>query len=78
MTDDQRIVSHFVRTLKIKNINMDSFDKAYQHEYEVLLGEVNSGNDNEHIRKTLKQYILRGISENLIPRNQGLSQILNL
>ena len=78
MTDDQRIVSHFVRTLKIKDINMDSFDKAYQHEYEVLLGEVNSGNDNEQIRKTLKQYILRGISENLIPRNQGLSQILNL
>ena len=78
LTDDQRIVSNFVRTLKIKNIDMDNFDKKYQHEYEVLIGEVNCGNSNEQIKKKLKQYILRGISENLIPRAQGLNQILNL
>ena len=78
LSDDQRIVSHFVRTLKIKNIDMDNFDKKYQHEYEVLLGEVNCGNSNEQIKKKLKQYILRGISENLIPIAQGLNQILNL
>ena len=78
LSDDQRIISNFVRTLKIPNINMDNFDKKYQHEYEVLLGEVRSGNDNEQIKKKLKQYILRGISENLIPRAQGLNQILNL
>ena len=78
LSDDQRIVSNFVRTLKIKNIDMDNFDKKYQHEYEVLIGEVNCGNSNEQIKKKLKQYILRGISENLIPRAQGLNQILNL
>ena len=78
LTDDQRIVSNFVRTLKIRDIDMDEFDKRYQHEYELLLGEVNSGNSNEKIKQQLKQYILRGISENLIPRTQGLNQILNL
>ena len=78
LTDDQRIVSNFVRTLKIRDIDMDEFDKRYQHEYELLLGEVNSGNSNDKIKQQLKQYILRGISENLIPRTQGLNQILNL
>ena len=78
MTDDQRIVSNFVRTLKIQNVDMDDFDRAYQHEYELLLGEVNSGNNNEKIKKQLKQYILRGINEKLIPRAQGLNQILEL
>ena len=78
LTDDQRIVSNFVRTLKIKNVDMDDFDRAYQHEYELLLGEVNSGNSNEKIKKQLKQYILRGINEKLIPRSQGLNQILEL
>ena len=78
MTDDQRIVSHFVRTLKIKDIDMDSFDKKYQHEYELLLGQVNSGNSNEKVKQQLKQYILRGISEGLIPRAHGLNQILHL
>ena len=78
MTDEQRIVSNFVRTLKIQNVDMDDFDRAYQHEYELLLGEVNSGNNNDKIKKQLKQYILRGINEKLIPRAQGLNQILEL
>ena len=77
-TDDQRIISTFVRTLKIPDINMDTFDKKYQREYEILLGEVNSGNSNEKVKIQLKQYILRGISENLIPRAFGLNQILHL
>ena len=78
LTDDQRIISTLVRTLKIPNINMDTFDKKYQREYEILLGEVNSGNSNEKVKIQLKQYILRGISENLIPRAFGLNQILHL
>ena len=74
MTDDQRIISTFVRTLKIPDINMDTFDKKYQREYEILLEEVNS----EKVKIQLKQYILRGISENLMPRAFGLNQILHL
>ena len=78
LTDDQRIISTFVRTLKIPDINMDNFDRKYQQEYELLLGQVNSGNSNEKVKQQLKQYILRGISENLIPRSFGLNQILHL
>ena len=78
MTNDQRLISTFVRTLKIPNINMNTFDKKYQKEYEFLLGEVNSGNSNEKMKMQLKQYILRGMSENFIPRAYGLNQILHL
>ena len=42
---------------------MDNFDRKYQHEYELLIGEVNSGNTNEKVKMQLKKYILRGISE---------------
>ena len=66
LTDDQRIISTFVRTLKIPDINMDNFDRKYQQEYELLLGQVNSGNSNEKVKQQLKQYILRGISENIL------------
>ena len=77
-TDDQRIIANLIKTLRIPDINMDVFNKKYQHEYEILLGQVNSGNTNEKVKLQLKKYILRGISENLIPRNQGLNQLLNL
>ena len=76
MTNGQRLISDFVRTLKIANINMNTFDKKYQKEYE--LGEVNSGNSNEKMKMQLKQFILRGMSENFIPRAYGLNQILHL
>ena len=77
-TDDQRIIANLIKTLRIPDINMDVFNKKYEHEYEILLGPVNSGNTNEKVKLQLKKYILRGISENLIPRNQGLNQLLNL
>ena len=78
LTDDQRIIANLIKTLRIPDINTDAFNKKYQHEHEILLGEVNSGNTNEKVKMQLKKYILRGISENLIPRNQGLNQLLNL
>ena len=34
---------------------MDTFDKKYQREYEILLGEVNSGNSNEKVKIQLIQ-----------------------
>ena len=75
---DQRIIANLIKTLRIPDINMDVFNKKYQHEYEILLGQLVSGNTNEKVKLQLKKYILRGISENLIPRNQGLNQLLNL
>jgi hypothetical protein len=76
--DDQRIVSNFVRVLKIPDIDMSEFDEAYQLHYEVLLGEINSGNNNPALKRELKEYILRAITENLIPKSQGLTKLFEL
>jgi hypothetical protein len=76
--DDQRIVSNFVRVLKIPDIDMSEFDTGYQLHYEVLLGQVNSGQNNPTIKKELKEYILRAITEGLIPKSQGLTKLFEL
>ena len=76
--DEKRLVSTFVRVMKIKGIDMKQFDADYQARYEVLLGEVNSGNDNPKIKQELKLYILRGINEALIPRQSGQLLLYNL
>jgi hypothetical protein len=76
--DDQRIVSNFVRVLKIPHIDMSEFDAGYQLHYEVLLGQVNSGQKNPAIKRELKEYVLRAITEGLIPQNQGLTKLFEL
>jgi hypothetical protein len=76
--DGQRLISTFVRVLKIDGIKMSEFDDAYQKNYDVLMGEVNAGNNNPKIKAELKLYILRGISENLIPKAQGQLMLYNL
>jgi hypothetical protein len=76
--DDQRIVSNFVRVLKIPDIDMTEFDEGYQLHYEVLLGEINSGNNNPALKRELKEYILRAITEGLIPKSQGLTKLFEL
>jgi hypothetical protein len=75
--DEQRLISTFVRTIKIP-IDFKEFDDAYQKNYDVLSGEVNAGNNNPKVKAELKLYILRGISENLIPKAQGQLMLYNL
>jgi hypothetical protein len=76
--DDQRIVSTFVRTMRIPDIDMKEFDEAYQKNYEILLGQVNSGQNNPLVKRELKEYILRAISEGLIPKSQGYNKLFEL
>jgi hypothetical protein len=77
-SDYQRIVSTFVRTLKIPDISMEEFNSAYQLHYEILLGQVNSGQKNPTVKKELKEYILRAITEGLIPKAQGYNKLFEL
>jgi hypothetical protein len=57
---------------------MSEFDAGYQLHYEVLLGEINSGNNNPALKRELKEYILRAITEGLIPKSQGLTKLFEL
>eukprot|EP00596_Hydrurales_sp_CCMP1899_P003055 CAMPEP_0119051558 /NCGR_PEP_ID=MMETSP1177-20130426/73133_1 /TAXON_ID=2985 /ORGANISM="Ochromonas sp, Strain CCMP1899" /LENGTH=81 /DNA_ID=CAMNT_0007030799 /DNA_START=376 /DNA_END=621 /DNA_ORIENTATION=+ len=77
-SDDQRIISTFVRMMKIPDIDMKVFDEAYQLNYEILLGQVNSGQNNPIVKREIKEYILRAISEGLIPKSQGYNKLFEL
>jgi hypothetical protein len=76
--DEQRLISTFVRVLKIPDISMAEFDKAFQDHFDVLKGEIMAGNSNEKVKQEYKQYIVRGMSEGLIPRAQGLNMIFSM
>jgi hypothetical protein len=76
--DDQRLISTFVRVLKIDGISMTEFDKAFQDHFDVLKGEIMAGNSNEKVKQEYKQYIVRGMSEGIIPRTQGLNMIFSM
>ncbi len=76
MTSD--LFQLFFRATNIPDIDMSEFDTAYQNHYEILVGEINSGNNNPTIKRELKEYILRAISEGLIPRAQGLTKLFEL
>jgi hypothetical protein len=76
--DEQRLISTFVRVLKIPDISMTEFDKAFQDHFDVLKGEIMAGNSNEKIKQEYKQYIVRGMSEGIIPRTQGLNMIFSM
>jgi hypothetical protein len=76
--DDQRIVSTFVRTMKIPNIDMREFNEAYNRHFQVLEGQLNAGQNSPSIKRELKAYYLRAIQENLIPKNQGYNKLFEL
>jgi hypothetical protein len=76
--DDQRLISTFVRVLKIDGISMTEFDRAFQDHFEVSKGEIMAGNSNVALKQEYKQYIVRGMAEGIIPRTQGLNMILSM
>jgi hypothetical protein len=43
---------------------MSEFDAGYQLHYEVLLGEINSGNNNPAFKTKLKEYIYEPLLSN--------------
>jgi hypothetical protein len=63
--DDQRIISNFVRVLKIPDIDMSEFDAGYQLHYEVLLGEINSGNNKTRIERILTESNYRRVDSKI-------------
>jgi hypothetical protein len=73
--DEQRIVSNFVNTTKI-DLDLSEFDEAYARRYQVLKGEIQSGNNSPIILKEFKQFVNRGLQENLITRNEAMNMLL--
>jgi sulfur relay (sulfurtransferase) DsrC/TusE family protein len=76
--DEQRIVSNFVRLTKIPDVPLGEFDEAYQRRFEILRGEIQSGNNSPLLLKEFKQFLNRGLQEGLIPKSQVMDMLLTL
>jgi len=69
---DKRMVKRFVKTAKIPIEINDKDDEEFQKRFEIIKGEIMSGNDNKDLRNEMKMYILQAIKENLISRHDAL------
>jgi hypothetical protein len=74
---DRRVITKLARYCDLESPD-DEDDKKFQQEYEILLGEYQSGNDSMIVRNKLKKYILQGLSENKIPKSVGYNQLYEL
>lgn len=68
--NDKRVFKRFVRGIKLDIPINDEAEKEFQKEYQILKGEFQSGNDSPEIKKALKKYILEGLAENRINKNE--------
>lgn len=83
LTDAEK--NHFLRavkgagiidTLKLKNENFEK-DKEEEERLELLLGEINAGNDNDNIIKEAKTIIKKYISNGKLSRQKGLDMLMH-
>jgi hypothetical protein len=76
--DEQRSISNFVRLTKIPDVPLEEFNEAYQRRFEVLRGEIQSGNSSEELKAEFKRFVPRAIQEGLIPKNQVMDMLLTM
>ena len=69
--DDKRVFKRFVKALHLDLSIQDDLDEKFQKEYEILLGEFNSGNDSPEVKKALKKYVIEGFNEGKLSRHQA-------
>ena len=69
--EDKRVFKRFVKALHLNLPINDDLDERFQKEYEILLGEFNSGNDSPEVKKALKKYVVEGLNEGKLSRHQA-------
>jgi hypothetical protein len=69
--EDKRVFKRFVKALHLNLPIHDDLDERFQKEYEILLGEFNSGNTSAEVKKALKKYVVEGLNEGKLSRHQA-------
>jgi hypothetical protein len=57
-------------------MDIDDETDNFQINFEILLGEVESGNNSPLVMRKLKQFILQAINEGRITKNHGYSLLV--
>jgi hypothetical protein len=75
---EKDIVNNVVMLCKLP-IDLDPNEtKQFQKQYEILVGEYRSGNDNNEVKAKLKEYILYGLNLGKIRRSEALNLLYEL
>ena len=77
---EKRPVKRFLKATKLDeqiDLGKDE-DEVFQKQFQILLGEFNSGNDSAVVKKSLKKFVLEGMQSNQIPRSHGMMLLYQL
>jgi len=69
--NDKRVFKRFVKGVKLDIPINDDLEKQFQKDYQVLKGQFESGNDSPEIKNALKRFVLEGLAENRINKNEA-------
>ena len=75
------VEQHLMRTvlsmLDLSDV-LDGDDDAFGKKFEILKGELASGNNSQLLKHKLKQYIMHGLKIGRIPQHEAFSMLLEL
>ena len=76
--NEKRLVKRIVDSLKLDIDTSSKEDDEYQRQFEVVLGQWKSGNNNEMIKNKLKQYIMESMESGMLPRREAFKLLFEL
>jgi len=77
---DKRLFNRFIETVKLTDsIPIDNtLDDNFQKNYQVLIGEFQSGNNSPEIKDALKRFVVEGLGMGIINRSESLFLLYQL
>ena len=77
-TTEKRLMKRVVQVFNL-DIDLNSKeDEDYQQNFEILLGEMNAGNNSPAIKTKLKQYVADSLESGFIPRRECFKILFEL
>jgi hypothetical protein len=77
--DEKTILDHFLKIFKIKDIVVDKKElENFNNQFDVLMGEISSGNNNPEVKQQLKQFVYRAVKLGRLKKSEGIELLLQI
>ena len=76
--DELSVLDIFIRISKYPIVLDKEELRNFQKDFDILLGEVQSGNDNPKVKNELKRHVLYAMKHNRMKKSEGLDLLLML
>ena len=74
---EQNLISIILNMIDKKHLLGDT-NGQFQERFQIILGEWSAGNNSDHLRNELKQYIIHAMKINLISRTLGTQMLVEM